>query len=523
MVAASIFMVVTLTTTQSSLTISEGLDFVRRLLVTFLIGLAVATGVSLFIMPITSRRNTFKALNDFAITVNELMNAQTEFVREHLGVQNQTADEKPSQLPLPTQSGADKIASTLDTLRSLLSKVNAELVYIKIEPAWGKLLPEDFIHIRDHISLVFLPLAGLSMMPEIFQSLSEDWSKKDPSTIQDHVTTSEGISTVKVPSWNLMTMSFEKRLASTCELTMMGLRTAFDLLEVSDSGPIGVKKNPMHTDIDKQAFGAMTRSDSVSEIFRKKLAAYNDRRRNLYKIWPSLISSTAPNGESIQPFEVRERLLVHLAMEHLQDEVLEAVHGLLKLAERKVNTDSMHRNRLIFPTHQIFSLEHLSWLLPVHSPDSSVTSYGLARPGSKMDAEHLPPTDWFERSSHHLRNIPRLLISSYSVFGARVALATLTVALLAFIRQTHEFFTKERIIWAMIVIVIGMKAESGASTFGYFARIAGTTVSLVLSLIVWYIVDARTHGVLVFLYLANVLEVRILSKFTDADIDLLSL
>lgn len=130
--------------------------------------------------------------------------------------------------------------------------------------------------------------------------------------------------------------------------------------------------------------------------------------------------------------------------------------------------------------HQIFSLGHLSWLVPVHSPD-----HGLARPGFKMDVEHLPPTNWFERSGHHLRNVPRLLTSSESIFGARVALATLTVALLAYIRQTHEFFNEERVIWAMVVIIIGIKAESGASTFGYLARINETIVSLVLSLIVW--------------------------------------
>lgn len=59
----------------------------------------------------------------------------------------------------------------------------------------------------------------------------------------------------------------------------------------------------------------------------------------------------------------------------------------------------------------------------------------------------------------------------------------------------------------MIVIVIGMNPTSGQAMFGIVARIVATVVSLVLSLIVWYIVDGKTAGVIMFLYLTNVFEV----------------
>lgn len=132
-----------------------------------------------------------------------------------------------------------------------------------------------------------------------------------------------------------------------------------------------------------------------------------------------------------------------------------------------------------------------------------------ARLFSAIDAEHLPPTNFLERSGDQLRIIPSILTSPESVFGFRVALASFTVAILAYLRQTQVFFGAQRLIWAMIVIVIGMKPESGASIFGYFARIAGTVVAVILSLIVWYVVDGHTAGVLVFLYIANVFEVSV--------------
>lgn len=519
MVAASIFMVVTLTSTPSFLTISEGLLFVRRLLVTFLIGLAVATGVSIFILPITSRRNVFKSLNACTGTIDKLFDAKIAFVRQHMNSQISAADEEldenmADKHPSHVGSSQDQITPILNSLRGLLSKINAELVYTEIEIAWGKLLPEDIVHIRNHINQLFLPLAGLSMLPEINQSLLNDPSVQQISKTTDHITGSINNDTVQKPSWDKLTSNLGDRLASTRALIATGLAAAFDLLEITPAGSIGPRNYRVSLDLEKQKPEKSTQSSNLQEVFRKELAAYNDRRRNLHKIWPSLMSAsnteTQPSdvGELSRDHDVREHLLIFLSMEHLQNEALEAVHGLLEFAESKVNSGSMQRNKLIFPTHKLSELVKFSWLKAQNTTESSVPSSSIAQPwlGTK-DAEHLPPKNWFERGGHGLRIIPRLLTSPQSVFGARVALATITVALLAYIRQTQDWFNRIRAIWALVVIVIGMKAESGASTFGYLARIGGTTLSLVLSLIVWYIVDGHTAGVLVFLYLANVFEV----------------
>lgn len=92
-------------------------------------------------------------------------------------------------------------------------------------------------------------------------------------------------------------------------------------------------------DIEKQGSQAKVQPGITPEAFRRNLAAYNTRRGNLHKIWPSLMSRSARGkpftvkGEDARGFEFRERLLVHLAMESLQNEMLEAVHGLLIFAE----------------------------------------------------------------------------------------------------------------------------------------------------------------------------------------------
>jgi hypothetical protein len=45
------------------------------------------------------------------------------------------------------------------------------------------------------------------------------------------------------------------------------------------------------------------------------------------------------------------------------------------------------------------------------------------------------------------------------------------------------------------------------SLFSFAGRIVGTTILLMLSLAVWYIVDGYVPGVIVLLYVANVFEV----------------
>jgi hypothetical protein len=60
-----------------------------------------------------------------------------------------------------------------------------------------------------------------------------------------------------------------------------------------------------------------------------------------------------------------------------------------------------------------------------------------------------------------VRSIPRFLGSTESAFGFRVACATLTVGVIAFLKDTQAFFIEQRLVWAMIIIAIGMTMTSG--------------------------------------------------------------
>ena len=157
---------------------------------------------------------------------------------------------------------------------------------------------------------------------------------------------------------------------------------------------------------------------------------------------------------------------------------------LVTFADSKAKAGVMKRRRVIVP-----GLKRVrKWLVASlsaedanadHAPDTSETrgmniEMGDAYRRSK-DPEHLPPTNTWQRFGNLVRLIPRFLRSQESAFGFRVACATLSIGMVAFLRDTQAFFIQQRLVWAMIMVAIGMTVTAGAGVFGFVGRIAGTS------------------------------------------------
>ena len=116
----------------------------------------------------------------------------------------------------------------------------------------------------------------------------------------------------------------------------------------------------------------------------------------------------------------------------------------------------------------------------------------------RKDPEHLPPQNAWERCGNGIRQLARFLRSPESAFGLRVACATMSIAVVAYLRDTQQFFMKQRLVWAMIMVAISMTPTAGQSVFSFLMRVLGTTIAMVLSFLMWYIPDQKTAGVIVF-------------------------
>jgi hypothetical protein len=99
--------------------------------------------------------------------------------------------------------------------------------------------------------------------------------------------------------------------------------------------------------------------------------------------------------------------------------------------------------------------------------------------------------DSWQRFGNGIRDISHVLKSPEVAFGFRVACATMSIAIIAFLERTQQFFIAQRLVWAMIMVAIGMTMTTGSGIFGFLARIGGTLIATVSSIIIWFIAGGR--------------------------------
>ena len=160
-----------------------------------------------------------------------------------------------------------------------------------------------------------------------------------------------------------------------------------------------------------------------------------------------------------------------------------AVLALVQFADKKVEDGTMKRNQLISPGLKrvrkwVKGCLNIEDTAVEHTPDSTEAGGGSIYAGESFraakDPEHLPPTNVWQRSTDVLRQFFGLLSSPESAFGFRVACATLSIGIVAFLKDTYVFFNEQRLVWAMIMIAIGMTTTAGSGIFGFVGRVVGT-------------------------------------------------
>ncbi|KAJ5261147.1 hypothetical protein N7478_011742 [Penicillium angulare] len=556
MVAFSIFASVTITRAGMFTSLSEGLEFIARLLKGFMIGFAIATGVSLLVYPITSRGNVFHDLKDYIASVDDVLESQISFAegnsltgffnRRAIPEEQTTKSTKDTQKPLADgesdpQAKEKRLQGSMSKLNGLHSKLHADLFYSKDEIAWGKLSATDLSSIASLFRSLLLPLSGMSMLPEILETIIKNEGPRDDAQDDLLVDQDEGAmkqkekQNQKQSEIQKVVQTHHARLVDASVLVKQGLNYFLLALEFIKAKHLDKQKNTHQG--GSHARDEEARGESLNPLlpgftsrFEREIHRYYARRKELPEALASLeafsasekVGSAAADGAEGAGLlgsdpDVRQEFFLILFMGHLQDDLLSATLQLVKFADSKVADGTMKHNRFIFPQHKSIR----EWLSLSTGPKEGNESESDSRQSSHVDPsaihrsqaftgfpdpEHLPPTNVWEKGSAILSTISRVIRSEQSLFGFRVAAASFSVAILAFLHQTQDWFIRQRCIWAMIVIVIGMNPTSGQTMFGFVARIIATAISLVLSLIVWYIVDGKTPGVIIFLYLANVFE-----------------
>ncbi len=160
-----------------------------------------------------------------------------------------------------------------------------------------------------------------------------------------------------------------------------------------------------------------------------------------------------------------------------------AVLELVQFADRKVEDGTMKKKRFVFPKKRRLKRWFLNLLKSEdggteHTPDAAesggVGIYSGQSFEAPKDPEHLPPTNAWQRFGNWFRGVGGVLGSIESAFGFRVACATLSIGIVAYLADTRTFFLEQRLVWAMIMVSIGMTITAGSGVFGFVGRVAGT-------------------------------------------------
>ncbi|KAK3374804.1 hypothetical protein B0H63DRAFT_452637 [Podospora didyma] len=523
--------------------------FVKQLFTAMLSGFAIALGVNLFVVSVSSRLVVFKEFEGAIGLLRRTVSLQraylvsiesadmfaavtrTQTILEREAKSKDGGKKKPK---LTKEARAAKaLAETTAKMRELAGKLHADLPFAKRDFAWGKLdagdLSEMFRLVRD----VYIPILGMTTIIDIFKRVSErrNWNLGEDAT-EELIAEKEAEKHV----WNQVMKQMHEPFEILSEAIDQGLEHAGLCLELIPrpkklSMKAKAAKDAAQADVEAQDQGTKPGEPGFSNVIAEKVEAFCSRKGELLRTWVEERRLADEEENRDRPTckcasERRERdqaqLYIVLYMETLMHASGDAVQNLVAFADKKVADGTMSRKRLILPTlHRlrkwfsgIFSNEDSS---AEQSPDIMESAATIVFFGDgynqKKDPEHLPPATPWQHFGNVLRKVPKFFSSEESIFGFRVACATMTIGIVAFLESTQIFFMEQRLVWAMIMIAIGMTMTSGQSFFGFLCRVGGTVIAMVLSFIIWYIVDEKTPGVIVFLWFFEFLTLYFLIKF----------
>lgn len=535
-------------------TIAEGEALIRQLLTGFLTAYAISTGVHLFIVPVSSRTVVFKEQAGYIGLIRAALKAQTAYlqslentdmfdgqavnnVEESEGKEDGKMPKKKHPHPAETPQ-AKALKTTISGLTALHGKLHGDIPFGKRETAWGKLNAKDLDEIFRLFRGILIPLIGMSTISDIFERIAErrGWVKphnpghRDQTESWEHCPEEERLEEKKV--WNEVMKALHEPFSVAVAAMDEAMEHAGLVLEIL---PKPTKKKS--SDEEEKGAGPKPGESGFTAYMQQKMMDFYSKRGGVLRAWAkekglsedqfNARKGIPTEGSDYTPDEAKHRrdqqqLYLILYMEHLLYSTGTAITEFVQFADGKIADGSMKKNRLIVPGQRrikkwILSVGREDTSVDTESPDSMEAGANNVYLGSgfdpKKDPEHLPPATAWQHFGNIIRTIPRFLGSTESAFGFRVACATLTVGIVGFLKDSQTFFVEQRLVWAMIIIAIGMTITSGQSMFGFFGRVAGTTLSMIASIVIWYIVDQKTPGVIVMLWFFIFLEMFFFLKF----------
>ena len=492
-------------------TVAHARRFTKELLYAFLTGHAISTGVALFIIPVSSRKVFFGEVIGFLQSCRGLLKTQLEFVRvldhsemcetrqaghsdKDQGDEDAIRAERKSVFD--NKFGALKIASA--SMLMLQAKLRDDVIFAKRETAYGYFTETDIHQMYQLLRDVTIPISGLSTIGDIVERMTEASETSKPSAEANHEVLSEDDRKEWFAMIEEVSRSFD-RMIIVLDESILHILISLKFLRAPAAIPEDVEKG--FTDPKPGQLGFEDFLLRRTEEFREQRSTHLRNwaeQRGLGSVFQTTTKHhTSPptemKREGLRPEnESREvlasrRLHVILYMEYLLYSVCMAMLKLVRFAEAKSLDGTFNKKRFIFPKLKTV----IKWIRglvngkdtdPTANVDQTAVVESVYLGDSfraPKDPEHIPPRTLWQHFGNYLRIVPRLLGSESARFGARVTVAVMSIAIMCYIRQTHRFFVRQRVVWCLVMIAIGMSPSSGSAIFILLGNLAVTFVGMV--------------------------------------------
>jgi hypothetical protein len=502
--------------------------FIQRLLECFLTGFALATVVSLVIFPVNCRTVVKKEITGYITALRGTLQAHKNYLQSletsDVFSQWRTATlEDNTKTKLPEKKPEIVVLKGLQSTYSQLhGKLHGDLPFAKREVAFGKLTPDDLEALFKHLRDIMMPLVGLGSLVDLFDRAAErhDWPREPGSSVP------EPEHEQAVDDWHGIMKSIHEPIAKIIQAMDGGL--AHVMLKLHLTKPAKFKKKGMGADEEAKAGLVLPGDAGYADYLEEMTEDFYNGKETTLRQWlqskgvnvnNNFFENSAMDSTTGMEELRKEATLIHHRHQHQLYIVLYIVFilhsissGILRFVRFADEKDQAHaKSKLIYPGRKRFR-KWVSSLFKAQDTnhDDEATLAGLDRDNivvhlgeayrQKKDPEHLPPENAWERLGDGIRAIAKFFRSSESSFGFRVACATMSIAIVAFLRDSQRFFIEQRLVWALIMVSISMTPTAGQSVWAFFLRVFGTFVAMLLSWLIWYIPGEQTAGIIVFLW-----------------------
>ncbi|PNS19335.1 hypothetical protein CAC42_2512 [Sphaceloma murrayae] len=506
-----------------------GVTFIWRLLQAMLTGMALSFVVSLLVFPANMRGVVFKEMTTYITTMRRLMHANVDFLEslEHGDMFTRTPTGRPD---LPRRSEAQKIKDILADLTAVHAKMGVDLPFAKREVAYGKLGPDDMKEVFHKLRALMFIMVGYSSLNDFFERTTEQQGWQD--NVNDEGTPGASDDARRhhaksVEEWHKISGMLKEPFRNITGHINDGLAHVLIVLQL-------LKKKRALRDIEANGLSPIPGDAGFTAHMGKKLEEFKGKKTRILEQFceshgielPPMFFNSPQTAEVKTPEwydhfprtnerqSYRRQLYTILFMDYLLELIAIKVYEFCVYVDGKAASGKLSRKRLLVPGYkrlrksviQILSRQQDNFqddsngLMSENGHQTSNDYLGSAY-SHRRDPEHLPPETHWERFGDHLRKVPHFLRSKESVFGLRVALGTMCLAIVGFLSSTRSFYIYHRLFWAQTMVSISMSPSAAQSLIGLLLRMFGTLAATCTSLILWYIVDGAFAGVVVFYWL----------------------